>query len=296
MSKAPKHKPTKTKRSSPPKDKGTTHDPLTQYMKEISRIKILSRKEEINLATSIKAGDPKAIQEMVRRNLKYVVTVANKYRGLGISLHDLIEEGNIGLIQAAKRFDVSRNVKFITYAVWWIKQAIMHSIAEQSGTVKLPVKQAGKVNKINKRSQQMAQALEREPTQTELAKSLGYGDEEINSIMRAYRTHLSLDSPLKNDEDTLYLDLLENQDFIPYDDQLMQGLLNEKVDQLLEDLSERETKILKMRFGFFGDVKTLEEIGKEIGLSRERVRQIEKRAKLKLKTKLQNESWVDEPK
>ena len=261
MSKAPKHKPTKTKRSSPPKDKGTNHDPLIQYMEEISRIKILSRKEEIKLATSIKAGDPKAIQEMVRRNLKYVVTVANKYRGLGVSLHDLIEEGNIGLIQAAKRFDVSRKVKFITYAVWWIKQAIMHSIAEQSGTVKLPVKQAGKVNKINKRSQQMAQALEREPTQTELAKSLGYGDEEINSIMRAYRTHLSLDSPLKDDEDTPYLDLLENHDFIPYDDQLMQEFLNEKVDQLLEDLSERETKILKMRFGFFGDVKTLEVIG-----------------------------------
>ena len=294
MSKAPQHKPTGTKRSSPPKDKGPNHDPLIQYMEEISRIKILSREEEIKLATSIQAGDPKAIQEMVRRNLKYVVTVANKYRGLGISLLDLIEDGNIGLIQAAKRFDVSRNVKFITYAVWWIKQAIMHSLAEQSGTVKLPVKQAGKVNKINKRSQQMAQALEREPTQAELAKDLGYGDEEINSIMRAYRTHLSLDSPLKDDDNTPYLDLLENQDFIPYDDQLMQESLNKKVDQLLEDLLEREAKILKMRFGFFGEVKTLEEIGKEIGLSRERVRQIEKRAQLKLKTKLQSESWVDE--
>ena len=294
MPKPPERKPSTSKGSSPSKGKGGGHDPLTQYMEEISRIKILTREEEINLAKAIKAGDPKAIQEMVRRNLKYVVTVANKYRGLGISLQDLIEEGNIGLIQAAKRFDVSRNVKFITYAVWWIKQAIMHSLAEQSGTVKLPVKQAGKVNKINKRSQQMTQDLEREPTQSEIAKSLGFGDEEINSIMRAYRTHLSLDSPLKDDENTPYLDLLENQDFIPYDDQLMQELLNNKVDQLLEDLSEREAKILKMRFGFFGEVKTLEEIGKEIGLSRERVRQIEKRAKLKLKTKLQNESWVDE--
>ncbi|MBT5375521.1 MAG: RNA polymerase sigma factor RpoD/SigA [Nitrospinaceae bacterium] len=290
----PKIKSAKPKRPSPPKEKNTSHEPLNQYMAEIGRIKILTREEEIELATAIKEGDPKAIQEMVRRNLKYVVTVANKYRGLGIPLQDLIEEGNIGLIQAAKRFDVSRNVKFITYAVWWIKQAIMHSLAEQSGTVKLPVKQAGKVNKINKRSQQMIQALEREPTQSELAKSLGYGDEEVNSIMRAYRTHLSLDSPLKDDENTPYLDLLENQDFIPYDDQLMQESLSKKVDQLLEDLSEREAKILKMRFGFLGDVKTLEEIGKDIGLSRERVRQIEKRAKLKLKVKLENESWMDE--
>jgi RNA polymerase primary sigma factor len=292
MPKTPKQKP--AKRSSPAKSKEPNHDPLTQYMAEIGKIKILTREEEIKLAEHIKAGDPKAIQEMVRRNLKYVVTVANKYRGLGIPLQDLIEEGNIGLIQAAKRFDVSKNVKFITYAVWWIKQAIMHSLAEQSGTVKLPIKQAGKVLKINKRSQQMVQDLEREPTQSELAKDLGYRDEEVNSIMRAYRTHLSLDSPLKDSEDTHYLDLLENQSLIPFDDQLMQASLSAKVDELLEDLSEREALVLKMRFGFLGEVRTLEEIGKEIGLSRERVRQIEKRAKLELKIKLQNQSWVDE--
>ena len=140
----------------------------------------------------------------------------------------------------------------------------------------------------------MCQDMEREPTQSEVAKSLGYDDEEINSIMRAYRTHLSLDTPLKNDGHTPYLDLLENQDLIPYDDQIMKKSLNEKVDQMLEDLSKREATILKMRFGFFGEVKTLEDIGQEIGLSRERVRQIEKRAKDRLKSKLQNEAWVNE--
>jgi len=272
----------------------SSHDSLNQYMREIGKIKLLTREEEIKLAGAIKQGDLKAVQEMVRRNLKYVVTVANKYRGFGMSLQDLIEEGNIGLIQAAKRFDVSRNVKFITYAVWWIKQAIMHSLAEQSGTVKLPVKQAGKVTRFNKKSQEMCQDMEREPTQSEVAKSLGYNDDEINSIMRAYRTHLSLDTPLKNDEHTPYLDLLENDNLIPYDDQIMRESLSEKVDQMLEDLSEREATILKMRFGFSGEVKTLEEVGQEIGLSRERVRQIEKRAKERLKSKLQNEDWVDE--
>ena len=272
----------------------SSHDSLNQYMREIGKIKLLTREEEIKLAGAIKQGDPKAVQEMVRRNLKYVVTVANKYRGFGMSLQDLIEEGNIGLIQAAKRFDVSRNVKFITYAVWWIKQAIMHSLAEQSGTVKLPVKQAGKVTRFNKKSQEMCQDMEREPTQSEVAKSLGYNDDEINSIMRAYRTHLSLDTPLKNDEHTPYLDLLENDNLIPYDDQIMRESLSEKVDQMLEDLSEREATILKMRFGFSGEVKTLEEVGQEIGLSRERVRQIEKRTKDRLKSKLQNEDWVDE--
>ena len=132
-----------------------SHDPLNKYIKEINKIKLLSREEEITLARSIKQGNSKAIQEMVRRNLKYVVTVAKKYRGYGLSLQDLIEEGNIGLIQAAKRFDVSKNVKFITYAVWWIKQAIMHSLAEHSGAVKLPVKQAGKVSRFNKKSQKV---------------------------------------------------------------------------------------------------------------------------------------------
>ena len=275
-------------------ENNSSHDPLNQYLNEINKINLLSREEEITLAKGIKQGDSIAIQEMVRRNLKYVVTVAKKYRGYGLSLQDLIEEGNIGLIQAAKRFDVSKNVKFITYAVWWIKQAIMHSLAEQSGTVRLPVKQAGKVSRFNKKSQEMCQNMEREPTQSEVAKSLGFDDNEINSIMRAYRKHLSLDTPLENDDQTPYLNLLENQDSIPYDDQIMRNSLNEKVDEMLKDLSEREAMILKMRFGFSGEVKTLENIGQKIGLSRERVRQIEKRAKQRLKSKLQKEAWINE--
>ena len=196
-------------------------------------------------------------------------------------LISLLELYQTGKYPDAEKLSLSITQEFPEYQFGWKVLSAMF-------------KQAGKINKINKRSQMMTQDLEREPTQSEIAKSLGYGDDEINSIMRAYRTHLSLDSPLKDDEDTPYLDLLENKDFIPYDDQLMQESLSEKVDQLLEDLSGRETKILKMRFGFFGEVRTLEEIGKEIGLSRERVRQIEKRAKLKLKAKLESESWVDE--
>lgn len=268
-------------------------DTLTQYMQEIGKIRILTRSEEQELALEIAQGNSKALQELVRRNLKYVITVANKYRGCGLSLQDLIEEGNIGLIQAAKRFDPSRQVKFITYAVWWIRQAILHSLAEQSGTVKLPIKQVSKIFKIDKKQYSMSQMLEREPTRDEVALDLGYQIEDIESIMRAYRTHVSLDTPLHDDDSTPYLELLENPGTIPYDDQLMQESLKAKVDTLLKNLSEREEKILRMRFGFDGDAKTLEEIGKEVGLSRERVRQIEKKAKTRLRSKSKNTALMD---
>jgi RNA polymerase primary sigma factor len=258
-------------------------DTLGQYMGEISKLKPLAREEEEALSIRIQEGDVQALHELVRRNLKYVVTVANKYRGCGLSLQDLIEEGNIGLIQAAKRFDGSRHIKFITYAVWWIRQAIMHSLAEQSGTVKLPIKQAGKLYKIERKYKSLTQELEREPTTSEVAEDLGYSVEDIENIMRAYRTHLSLDTPLRDDDVTQYLDLLENPDYIPYDDQIMKASLHQKVDDMLKHLSKREEQILRMRFGFNGETKTLEDIGKEIGLSRERVRQIEKRAKARLK-------------
>jgi RNA polymerase primary sigma factor len=220
-------------------------DSMALYLVEISKIKPLSREEEEMFADRIAKGNVKALQELVRRNLKYVVSVAKKYRGLGQSLQDLVEEGNIGLIQAAKRFDGSRHVKFITYAVWWIKQAILHSLAEQSGTVKLPVKQAGKIFRINKQQSALAQTLQREPTQSELAELADMGEDEINSIMRAYRTHLSLDMPLRSDEATPYIDLLENPGTIPYDDQIMQESLKTRIDEMLKGLSPREEKILR---------------------------------------------------
>ena len=265
-------------------------DALGQYMNEISKLKPLAREEEAALSKKIQEGDVKAFHELMRRNLKYVVTVANKYRGCGLSLQDLIEEGNIGMIQAAKRFDGERNIKFITYAVWWIRQAIMHSLAEQSGTVKLPIKQAGKLYKIERKYKSLTQELEREPTTSEVAEDLGYKVDDIENIMRAYRTHLSLDTPLRDDDVTQYLDLLENPDYIPYDDQIMKASLHDKVDDMLKHLSKREEQIIRMRFGFNGDSRTLEDIGKEIGLSRERVRQIEKRAKARLKVRSANES------
>ena len=279
-----------TKKVKKESDRRDIQDALGHYMNEISKLKPLEREEEEALSVKIQEGDVQALHELVRRNLKYVVTVANKYRGCGLSLQDLIEEGNIGLIQAAKRFDGKRHIKFITYAVWWIRQAIMHYLAEQSGTVKLPIKQAGKLYKIDRKYKSLTQELEREPTTTEVAEDLGYNVDDIENIMRAYRTHLSLDTPLREDDVTQYLDLLENPDYIPYDDQIMKQSLHDKVDDMLKHLSKREEQILRMRFGFNGETKTLEEIGKEIGLSRERVRQIEKRAKARLKIRSVGES------
>ncbi len=275
-----KAKSTKSSASSSSPSEGD--NTLGQYLKDISKIKHLTKAEEGELSIEIQNGNVKAMQELVRRNLKYVVSVANKFKNCGLSLQDLIEEGNIGLIQAAKRFDGSRNIKFITYASWWIRQAIMHALAEQSGTVKRPVKQASNLYKIGKRYESLSQYLEREPTKAEIAEVMDLDIEQVESILRAYKTHLSLDTPLNDNDKTPYVDLLESPDYIPYDDQIFVSSLREKTEEMLKALSPREESILRMRFGFGGDPMTLESIGKAIGLSRERVRQIEERAKKKL--------------
>jgi RNA polymerase primary sigma factor len=225
------------------------------------------------------------MDRLIRSNLKYVVSVANKYKGCGLSLLDLVNEGNIGLIQAARRFDPDKGVKFITYAVWWIRQAIMHALAEQAGTVRLPIKQAGKLYRIGEKYQELKQARGREPTTEELASELDQSAEEIDSIMRVYRSYLSLDAPITEGDETSYIDLLESKDMPSVEDHLVRSSLAKEIDHLLKELPVREEQILRMRFGFEGEPMTLEQIGKRIGLSRERIRQIEKKAKRRLRAR-----------
>ncbi|MEK6589461.1 MAG: RNA polymerase sigma factor RpoD/SigA [Nitrospinota bacterium] len=272
------------------KDNQNSFNVLGAYLKEISCLKPLSRKEEKILA---ERRDQWSLNELVIRNLKYVVSVANRYKGCGLSLHDLISEGNLGLIQAAKRFDPLRGVKFITYAVWWIRHAIMHALAEQSGSVRLPIKQAGLLYKIGLKYKDLFQLYERDPTVEEIARELGIHSKEVESIMRVYRSHLSLDAHLSEDDDTSYIDMLEDTTGPSLEEELMQSSLKKEIDDLINKLSPREKKILKMRFGFQGEPMTLKEIGKKIGLSRERIRQIEKRAKFKLLSKAETKALRD---
>jgi RNA polymerase primary sigma factor len=251
---------------------------------------LLTKEEVAGLG---KKGDQDSLDELVSRNLKYVVSVANRYKGCGLSLGDLINEGNIGLIQAAHRFDHTKNVKFITYAIWWIRQSIIHALASQSGTVKLPIKQAGVLYKLGVTYKSFFQKHQREPSTQELAKLLNLKEEIIVAIMMVYRSTLSLDSHIKNSDETSYLDLLADPMPHAIDDEVNKISLEKEVAEIMEELSPREQEILKMRFGFGADPMTLEEIGVKISLSRERVRQIEKKAKNKLLQKANSRSLRD---
>lgn len=252
------------------------------YLKDIGGIKPLTGKKERILAQK---KDGESLNELIRRNLKYVITVANRYKGCGLSLPDLIGEGNIGLIQAAKRFDHLRGVKFITYAVWWIRQSIMQALAEHSGSISLPLKQAGILYKISRKYRELFQLYKREPTMEEIAKALNISSGEVEALMRVYRSHLSLDAHLRDGDDTTYLDMLEDFARHPIEENLIYDSLRRETDALINELAPREKEILRMRFGFYGESMTLQEIGEKIGLSRERVRQIEKNVKKKLLSK-----------
>ncbi len=261
-----------------------TEEGLSAYLKRISSYPVLSREEEIELARRARAGDKEAFRKLVESNLRFVVSVASKYKGYGVPLMDLINEGNLGLIQAAKRFDPDRGVRFISYAVWWIKQAIMQALAEQSGVVKLPLKQASVLLKIRNTYEELLQRLGREPTTEEIAAELDMEPEDVEDILRVARIHLSLEAPInKDEEDTTFLDLMEATT-PSAEEEAIKSALAEHIEEMLSQLKPREACIIRCRFGMGVDhPMTLEEIGKILGVSRERVRQIEARALQKLK-------------
>ncbi len=262
----------------------STEKGLSAYLRKISEFPVLSREEEIELARRAKQGDKEAFKKLIESNLRFVVSVASKYKGYGVPLMDLINEGNLGLIQAAKRFDPERGVRFISYAVWWIKQSIMQALAEQSGVVKLPLKHASVLIKIRNKYEELFQKLGREPTVEEIASELGMEPQDVEDILRVARIHLSLEAPINRDEeDTTFLDLMEATT-PSAEDEAVKSSLAVQIEELLKQLKPREAFIIRCRFGIDTEKPmTLEEIGKILGVSRERVRQIEARALQKLR-------------
>lgn len=258
-------------------------DPVHAYLSEIGGINPLTRAEERELALT---GDKASLDKLVVRNLKYVVSVANRYKGLGMSLSDLINEGNIGLIEAAKRFDPERKVKFITYAVWWIRQGILRALADQARVVRLPVKQAGLIKKITLTISRLTQINRKEPPIEEVAKELHMKPATLEAVMRVYREYMSLDSPLTNEEGSVrFIDMIVSDPEHSIEGDFIALCLHHDIERLLRDLPEKEEQVLRLRFGFDEPPLTLEMVGVRIGLTRERVRQIEKSGKEKLRSR-----------
>jgi RNA polymerase primary sigma factor len=260
-----------------------TPDSLSSYLAEVRRRPVPTPEEEVELGRRIQTEDEEALRELVERNLRFVVQVAGKYKGYGLPLADLINEGNLGLMHAATKFDPERGVRFITYAVWWIRQAIMHALAEGGNAVRLPLKQAEALSKLRQKFEEMRQEQGTEPTIEELAKVLEMRPEEVEDLLRVYRPQLSLDAPIRNDSDATQLDFMQSGSIPSSEDAFFHASMINEVHDLLEHLDPREVKILRARFGFDGRPKSLAAIGRELGLSRERIRQIESRARSKLR-------------
>lgn len=256
---------------------------LDKYLQEIGRKDLITVDEEVELAQKIKQGDQAALDELVSANLRFVVSVAKQYQNQGLSLPDLIDEGNLGLIKAAQKFDETRGFKFISYAVWWIRQSILQALAEQSRIVRLPLNQVGSLNKIGKALQRFEQENERRPSPAELAEQLDVPVEKIADTMKVSGRHVSVDAPFVDGEDNSLLDVLPNEDSPMADSSLTQESLSKEVNRALEQLNPRERDILKMFFGIGCQEMTLEEIGAKFDLTRERVRQIKEKAIRRLK-------------
>ncbi len=251
---------------------------LDKYLQEIGREELISVEEEVELAQRIRKGDQEALEKLTRANLRFVVSVAKQYQNQGISLPDLINEGNLGLIKAAEKFDETRGFKFISYAVWWIRQSILQALAEQSRIVRLPLNQVGSLNKINKALSKFEQENERMPSPDELAEMLEIPREKIADTLRVSGRHVSVDAPFNEGEDNSLLDVLVNADSPIADKGLVNESLNTEIDRALSTLTERERDIVKYFFGIGCQEMTLEEIGEKFGLTRERVRQIKEKA------------------
>ncbi|WP_305239798.1 RNA polymerase sigma factor RpoD/SigA, partial [uncultured Muribaculum sp.] len=246
---------------------------LDKYLQEIGREDLISVEEEVELAQRIRQGDEQALDKLTRANLRFVVSVAKQYQNQGLSLPDLINEGNLGLIKAAQKFDETRGFKFISYAVWWIRQSILQALAEQSRIVRLPLNQVGSLNKISKALSKFEQENERRPSAEELAEALDVPVEKIADTLKVQGRHISVDAPFVEGEDNSLLDVLTNDDSPMADSTLTQESLSKEVDRALKQLHEREREILKKFFGIGCQEMTLEEIGAEFDLTRERVRQ-----------------------
>ncbi len=251
---------------------------LDKYLQEIGKEELISVEEEVELAQRIKKGDKDALEKLTRANLRFVVSVAKQYQNQGLSLPDLINEGNLGLIKAAEKFDETRGFKFISYAVWWIRQSILQALAEQSRIVRLPLNQVGSLNKINKAFSRFEQEFERKPSPEELADSLELPRDKVTDTLKVSGRHISMDAPFIEGEDNSLLDVLPNNDSPKADNLLLIESLIKEIDRSLATLTERERDIIKLFFGIGIMEMTLEEIGEKFGLTRERVRQIKEKA------------------
>ena len=251
---------------------------LDKYLQEIGREPLVSVEEEVDLAQRIRQGDERALDKLVRANLRFVVSVSKQYQNQGLSLPDLINEGNLGLIKAAEKFDETRGFKFISYAVWWIRQSILQALAEQSRIVRLPLNQVGSLNKINKAFSAFEQKYERKPSAEELARELDMPEDKVADTLKVSGRSTSIDAPFAEGEDNSLLDVLPNADSPVADRSLINESLSKEIDRALDTLTERESEIIKMFFGIGCQEMTLEEIGEQFGLTRERVRQIKEKA------------------
>jgi len=252
---------------------------LDKYLQEIGKVDLLTPDEEVELAKRIREGDQMALEKLTKANLRFVVSVAKQYQNQGLSLGDLINEGNLGLIKAAQRFDETRGFKFISYAVWWIRQSILQALAEQSRIVRLPLNRVGSLNKISKTFSELEQRFEREPSPDELADVLDVTTSEVVDTMKISGRHVSMDAPFVQGEENSLLDVLENDNEETPDNELMNDSLRREVQRALSTLTQREADVITLYFGLNGEHSmTLEEIGEKFNLTRERVRQIKEKA------------------